>query len=56
LHCLSADKTLADLNLSSKLNTTWDFLMHLKNMGYQACDGWIKANYDNIGKKSTFHL
>jgi len=56
LHCLSADRTLAELNLSSKLNTTWDFLMHLKNMGYQACDSWIKTNYDNIGTKSTYHI
>jgi len=56
LHCLSADRTLSELNLSSKLNTTWDFLMHLKNMGYQACDSWIKTNYDNIGTKSTYHI
>lgn len=56
LHCLSADKTLGDFNLSSKLNTSWEFLMHLKNMGYQACDSWIKTNYENLGKKSTFHL
>lgn len=56
LHCLSADKTLADLNLSSKLNTTWDFLMHLKNKGYEACNTWLDKNFDNIGKKSTFTL
>lgn len=56
LHSLSADKVLGNLNLSSKLNTTWDFLMHLKNLGYQACDSWIKENYDHIGKKSTYHI
>lgn len=56
LHSLSADKNLANLNLSSKLNTTWDFLMHLKTMGYNACDKWLEANFDNIGKKSTYHL
>lgn len=56
LHCLSADKSLEEFNLSSKLNTSWDFLMHLKNLGYKACDSWLKANYDNIGKRSTFHL
>lgn len=56
LHSLSADKNLANLNLSSKLNTTWDFLMHLKTMGYKACDEWIEKNYDNIGKQSTYHL
>jgi NTE family protein len=56
LHCLSADKSLGEFNLSSKLNTTWDFLMHLKNLGYNACDTWIKQNQENIGKRSTLHI
>jgi NTE family protein len=56
LHCLSADNSLQDFNLSSKLNTSWDFLMHLKNLGYQACDNWIKINADKIGKQSTFQI
>lgn len=54
LHNISADKDLGELNLSSKLNTSWDFLMHLKELGYKACDSWLKENYDNIGKQSTF--
>jgi NTE family protein len=56
LHHISADSELAELNLSSKLNTTWDFLMHLKELGYKACDSWIKENYDKIGKQSTFKI
>jgi NTE family protein len=56
LHCLSSDNALADLNLSSKLNTNWDFLMHLKNKGYEACNNWLEKNYNNIGKKSTLTL
>ncbi len=56
LHALSADNALGDLNLSSKLNTSWEFLMHLKNLGYKACDNWIEKNFDNIGKMSTYTL
>ncbi len=56
LHNISADNDLGELNLSSKLNTSWDFLMHLKNLGYQACDAWLKNNYDKIGKESTFRI
>lgn len=56
LHRVSSNRSLGDFNLSSKLNTNWDFLMHLKNLGYTACNSWIDANYDNIGKQSTFHL
>ncbi|MBP7809267.1 MAG: patatin-like phospholipase family protein [Bacteroidia bacterium] len=56
IHNISADMDLGDFNLSSKLNTSWDFLMHLKELGYKACDAWIKANYDKIGKESTFKV
>jgi NTE family protein len=56
LHSISADDDLADLNLSSKLNTTWDFLMHLKNLGYANCDKWLAQNFESIGNKSSFKL
>lgn len=56
LHSISADHDLSELNLSSKLNTSWDFLMHLKNLGYAACNKWLEENYDNIGKVSTLKL
>lgn len=56
LHNISADDVLGDLNLSSKLNTDWDFIMYLKDLGYKACDAWVKANYENIGKRNTLRL
>jgi NTE family protein len=56
LHSISADHDLSELNLSSKLNTSWDFLMHLKNLGYAACTKWLDENFDKIGKESTLKL
>jgi NTE family protein len=56
LHNISSDLHLGELNLSSKLNTSWDFLMHLKEMGYRACDAWLKDNFDKIGKETTFTI
>ncbi len=56
LHSLCADEDLVELNLSSKLNTTWDFLMHLKNLGYSNCDKWLAANFEDIGHKSTYRI
>jgi len=55
-HNISPDEHLGDLKLSSKLNTAWDFLMYLKNLGYKACDEWLKANYDKLGKETTFSV
>lgn len=56
LHSICADEDLLELNLSSKLNTAWDFLMHLKNLGYAACDRWLQQHFDDIGAKSSFTL
>lgn len=56
IHHISADNQLSELNLSSKLNTSWDFLMHMKELGYKACEVWLKDNYDKIGKESTFKI
>ncbi|MBS1634852.1 MAG: patatin-like phospholipase family protein [Bacteroidetes bacterium] len=56
LHNISADQTLGDLNLSSKLNTSWDFLMYMKDLGYKVCDAWLSKNFDKIGNESTFSL
>ena len=56
LHRISSSHSLGEFNLSSKLNTDWDFLMHLKNLGYTACGNWLELNYDNIEKHSTFYL
>lgn len=56
LHNISADKDLHDLNLSSKLNTSWDFIMYLKDLGYKACDKWLAENFEHIGKKNTLKL
>jgi len=56
LHNISADKDLGNLNLSSKLNTSWDFLMYLKDLGYKACSSWLDTNFESIGKRSTLKL
>ena len=56
LHNISADKDLEELNLSSKLNSTYSFLLYLKELGRKSCDTWLKSNYEHIGKKSTLKL
>jgi NTE family protein len=56
LHHLSADKDLDDLNLSSKMNTEWEYLCYLRDTGRKAADAWIKENKRYIGVKSTFQI
>ena len=50
------DNELGALNLSSKLNTTWDFMMYLKDLGYKACDAWVNENYEHLGVRNTMKL
>ena len=53
IHNINPERDIWDLNVSSKLNATWDFLSYLKKLGQQYADEWLEANYDKIGVAST---
>jgi len=53
LHNINPEEEIHHLNLSSKLNASWEFLLNLKEMGIKYADNWLNENYDNIGVKST---
>ncbi|MFL5754177.1 MAG: patatin-like phospholipase family protein [Bacteroidia bacterium] len=54
LHNISADNFLHNLNLSSKLNTNWDYLVYLKELGRKAGEEWLNENLQHVGKKTTY--
>lgn len=56
LHNILGDDALEGLNLSSKLNTDWDFLQYLKKTGREHAQQWLDKNFDKIGKESTLSL
>ncbi len=47
---------LAKLGASSKLNAEWDFVAMLKTEGRRAANEFLKANGDDLGKRSTADL
>jgi NTE family protein len=53
VHRIEAEEMLTNLGRASKLNTDWDFLMHLHDIGAQAAEDWLGQNYDKIGKDSS---
>jgi NTE family protein len=55
-HAISADRKLADLNLTSKFNTDWSFLENLKKRGREAADEWLKTDLDKLGAESSFSV
>lgn len=44
------------MGASSKLNSEWVFLTHLRDIGRAAADRWLTAHFDDIERKSTLDL
>jgi NTE family protein len=51
IHVIKNEDSFKNLNLSSALNTDWDFLQMLKNEGRKTADRWLLENFDNLGSK-----
>ena len=56
MHRIEADKELNPLSASSKMNTEWEFLCHLRDIGKQACALWLDENLEHVGARSTLNL
>ena len=56
LHRIDADRALADVAASSKVNAEPDFIALLCKRGQAAGKRWITKNYDAIGERSTLDL
>lgn len=56
IHVIEAEKEMSPLGASSKLNSEWDFLVLLRDIGRRAAEQWIAAHYDDIGERSTVDL
>lgn len=56
VHWIEAENRMRGLGVSSKLNGRLEFLLHLKEIGRQAADAWLGANFDAIGRRSTIDI
>ena len=53
LHRIASTEELTDLTSSSKFNTEWSFLLHLRDIGRAAADAFLKKNFASIGRRAT---
>jgi NTE family protein len=53
LHEIKDEPGLAALGHASKGNTDWDFLIGLRDIGRHAAKRWLKASFDDVGRKTT---
>lgn len=56
MHLIYTPDTWQELNVSSKLNASWEFFEYLFAIGYEAADDWVKENMQNIGEHSTIDI
>jgi len=56
VHSVRADDSLKELDVSSKFDTNWNFLTHLRDLGRSEAANWLAKNFKYIGKKSSVDL
>jgi NTE family protein len=56
MHMIDGCDDMLALDASSKLNSEWAFLIHLRDLGRAHADRWLAKNFDKIEKESTLDL
>lgn len=56
VHGIEAEEYMAGLGYSSKLNPSWDFLVHLRNIGRESAGRWLDLNFDRLGVESSLDI
>ncbi len=56
VHAIRADDVLKDLSVASKLDTDWDFLISLRDLGRVEGINWLDRNYDAINVRDTVDI
>ena len=56
VHSISAHEAIGHLNYSSKMNTSWDFLLELKQKGRLYAEKWLEHEFHEVGVKSSFDI
>lgn len=56
LHSLRREDYMAITGLGNKYNTSWNYLLHLKEIGRKAMQEWLDKNYTKLGKETSMDL
>jgi NTE family protein len=56
IHSIAADDILQTLSVVSKMNTNWEFLTRLRDVGRERAELWLNDSFDKIGHESTTDL
>ncbi len=56
IHIIRNREVFEDLDMSSAMNTNWNFLTHLFEAGQETGKDWIEKHYDDVGKRTSANL
>ncbi|MFW6415205.1 MAG: patatin-like phospholipase family protein [Thermodesulfobacteriota bacterium] len=56
IHMISGEEELAPFNSSSKMNSEWDFLLKLRDIGWNKANAWLLENFEMLGQQSSLDL
>ncbi len=53
IHTIDAEEVLSGFSVSSKLNSDWDFLCYLRDLGRDKASEFLDRHFDKIGTESS---
>ena len=53
MHRIDGGNPLREFGAATKLDTSWEFLTCLRDMGRNAAKAWLDRHYDDIGVRGT---
>ncbi len=53
MHSIAADDVMQSLSVVSKMNTNWEFLTRLRDIGRERAAMWLDDSFDKVGAQST---
>jgi NTE family protein len=56
MHLIYASEEMHRLNASSKMNADWDFFQHLKGVGRNTAEQWLKREWKKLGVRSSINI
>jgi NTE family protein len=56
VHSIAADEVLTKLSMVSMMNTDFDFLQGLRDVGRRYAERWLEATWERLGKESTIGI
>ena len=56
VHRIEATKEINPLSASSKINSEWSFLTHLRDIGRESAKAFLDQHYESLGKTATLNL